>query len=193
MGKKKLKHGTAGGHAGRKRRAVTLANCPWDTGPDTAAQRAGKVIEDATYTDPETGEKRNPNGVKRARRIDLAEHLRNKGFVSERGLRAALLIRDAFERTMRSPPAIKKVQVDTSPKPDHAVAIMVDRISAYHAAVQRIPPKYWSLVTWVVIDNQHPSSHPAVKRMDLPTSTRYRVGCRAFGKMIDEIAEAMGL
>lgn len=191
---KKLSRRAAGGLGGRKPRPITLASCPWDIGPDTPSQRAGKRIEDATYTDPETGEKRNPNGVKRARRVDVAESLHRQGYVSRRGLAAALRIREAFERTMQTPPAIKKVQVDNSPKPDHAVAIIVDRISKFHAAARHIPRGYWNLVVWVVIDNRHPGSYPNVKKLKhLSPGKRHRVGCAAAARALDAVADSMGM
>lgn len=193
MAKRKLKKASRGGYASRKRRTVTVASCPWDTGPDTAAQRAGKVIEDAEWTDPETGEKRNPNGVKRARRVDIAEMLHGKGYVSERGLKAAKFITEAFEQTQKSPPAIKKVHVDTSPKPDHAIAIQIDRISRYREAVRKIPPGCWGLVAWVCVDGRHPGSYPTIKALDMSNGGKHRLACRAFGKMIEDVAEAMGL
>ena len=110
-------------------------------------------IEDAAYTDPETGKKENPNGVKRARRIDLVESYHKRGKITERQLKAAQALRLAYEGTMRTAPAIKKVQVDSSPKPDQHISIQVDRMSELHNVSRHIPVASKHVVDVVVYQN----------------------------------------
>jgi len=133
---------------------VAKGGSNWDLGATGPANRAGLMIEDATWTDPETGEKKNPNGVKRARRIDMVESYFCRGVLDYRQYTAATALRNTFEATQRSAPAIKKVQVDSSPKPDANVAIMVDRISKYSAIGKHITPRSKRVIELVVIDNQ---------------------------------------
>lgn len=141
-----------------KKKKVTVPKMPWDTGPNTLAQNYMRVIEDANYTDPETGKKVNPNGVRRARRIDWAELYHSKGVMTKRQLRAADALVMAWERTFRTPPAIKKVQVDVSPRPDAAISMQIDRVSKYHRLAKEIPKRSWPYVRHVVVDNRPLSS-----------------------------------
>ncbi|WP_439140262.1 hypothetical protein [Roseicyclus sp.] len=152
----RLKHGT--NKYGKPASQVSLAQPSWDMGPDTEAQRAGKVIEDARIWDADKGVWVNPNGVKRARRIDLIESWANTGKVTERQFKAAQALRIAFERTMCSAPAIKKVQVDTSPRPDETVAMMVDRIGAFADLMKHVPSESRAVVECVVLDNRGPNN-----------------------------------
>ncbi len=192
--KKRLKRQSRVALARRKPRAATVAPCPWDLGPTTAAQQAGKITEEATYTDPETGEKLNPNGVKRARRIDVAEFYFNKGYISESGWKAARAIREAWEATMQSQPAIKKVQVDSSPKPDAAVVIQVDRLSKLASVSKHIPPGYRGMIEHVVMSNQSAwSYHRITKRKHLSVIERRELAKKALRIMLDEVAKRMGV
>lgn len=125
-----------------------------DMGPDTTAQRAGRVIEAADWVDPETGERKNPNNVRRARRIDLVESYYRRSsnpLINERQFRAAVALRNAFEATQRTPPAIKAIQVDSSPKPDANVAMMIERQSKYHAIAKHVPKESAAVIDMVVI------------------------------------------
>lgn len=129
----------------------------WDMGPDTAAQKAGRIIEPADYVDEETGEKVNPNGVRRARRIDLVEsyHKRDRNpILDKRQFMAATSLREAYLQTQRTAPAIKKVQVDSSPKPDAHVEIMIDRLSKFSGLMKCVPTEAKSVVDIVVLENQ---------------------------------------
>lgn len=151
----------------RKEKRVSLAPMPaaianhqgrrWDRGPNTQAQRAGKVVEDAEYFDEETGEKVNPNGVKRLRKIDLVEHYARKGVIDRRQMLAGITLRSAFEGTQRTAPAIKKVQVDSTPKPDQHVEIMIDRLSRFADVFNGLNGKYREILDCVVLNNCHPA------------------------------------
>ena len=174
------------------KKPVTLSAAPppanrWDMGPDTPAQRQGKVIEDADWIDPETGKRINPNGIKRARRIDLVEtyHRRERPFLDARQYKAAVALRNAYEQTQRSAPAIKKVQVDSTPKPDANVAVMVDRASDYHAVARHIPPECRAVIDIVVVQNRAIAAHPAYKAWN------HAKGVALLRRGLDAIAEGL--
>ena len=166
------------------RRPYTPATI-WDTGPNTAAQRAGKVIEAATWRDPETGKEVNPNGVKRSRRIDVVEMYARKGILDRRQLAAALALRCAYEGTYKSPPAIKKLQVDVSPKPDHFVAILMDRIGRFSDVMVLVPKRHREIIDCVVLENRTPGW---LRKYRGP---RYRRGIERMQEALADLADAL--
>lgn len=135
--------------ARRRRDAANATTRKW-----MAANGYAPAMEDATTIDPETGKSTNPNGVKRARRIDLIEHYRIRGIITQGEFTALMALRMAYEKTQRGPPAIQEIQVDTSPKPDHAVAILMDRISGYSQMMAHVRPEHRQVITCVVLDNR---------------------------------------
>lgn len=172
-----------------KQKTVTLSqpNNRWDMGPTTVAQMAGKVIENAAWTDAD-GNKVNPNGVKRARRIDLAEsyHKRtNNQLLNERQFKAAVHIRDTFENTQRTAPAIKAIQVDSTPKPDQHVAILMDRISKYSDVMRRVPSESIKVVEAVAIDNR------AIGHLKQYRGRRHAIGVRLLQEGLNAVADHM--
>lgn len=64
-------------------RKVTLGALPWDMGPQTAMQRAGKVVEPVVHVDAETGRRVNPNGVLRTRRERWVDRYLRRGLLSD--------------------------------------------------------------------------------------------------------------
>ena len=134
-----------------KSKAVSLSQPAnrWDMGPVTASQMAGKVIENATWTDG-------------------AEHLRS-----------------AFEGTQRTAPAIKAVQVDSTPKPDQHVAILIDRISKYSDAMRRVPKESIKVVEAVAIDNR------AIGHLKEYRGRKHAVGVILLQKGLDAVADHM--
>ncbi|MEQ3625967.1 MAG: hypothetical protein ABNH26_08670 [Celeribacter sp.] len=118
------------------------------------------AIEPVTITDPETGRRTNPNGVKRARRICWYERYQRLGKLTPRQSKAAEALSLAWERTQRSAPAIKAVNVDTSPKPDANVAILVDRIGGYHAIARHVSRASRAYIDHVVLANRSIRSMP---------------------------------
>lgn len=156
----------------------------WDTGPNTQAQRRMKVVEDATWTDPETGKEVNPNGVRRARRLSVCETYRRQGLLSKRQASAAEAVLFAWERNQRTPPAIKKVNVDTSSKPDAHIAILIDRVSAYVWVIGKVPSDVRGLVEFVCRDDNFITALPGYRRsIDMQ---RLRVA-------LDDLADEIGL
>lgn len=156
----------------------------WDTGPDTWAQSRMKVIEDATWTDPETGKEVNPNGVRRACRLSVCETYRRQHLLTKRQAAAAEAVLYAWERNQRTPPAIKKVNVDTSSRPDAHIAILIDRVSAYTWVIGKVPQEARGLVEFVCRDDNFITALPGYRRsIDMQ---RLRVA-------LDDLADNLGL
>ena len=160
MSKRGLSKQARGGAAGRKRRPVTMQPDPWANRPATAAQRAGTVVEAVTWTDPDTGERKNPNGVKVIRREPLLERMRKAGDFTEQQFRAGCIIRDAFEATQVQPPAINPVQVDSSPDPAGVVAMQTDRQSHLSAVMKPVPMTASGVVVHVCCEGRPLSAFP---------------------------------
>lgn len=176
------------------RKPVTLSAMPeaktGDIGPDTPAQRQGRIIEAADWACPETGKRMNPNGIRRARKIDLIESYYRRStnpLIDARQFKAAQALRNAYEQTQKSAPAIKKVQVDTTPKPDANVAIMIDRISGYHSISKLIPSECMAVIDTVVMQNRAIGSHPAYKAWN------HAKGVDLLRQGLDAIAEGLRL
>ena len=119
---------------------VSVAQTPWDHGATGQANRIGLVIEERADIDPETGKKINPNGITGARRKDMLEVYADRGWISQRAYGAGELLRVSWLRTDigRCAPWLRE-RVDSSPKPDAAVAIQIDRISALLRVSSLIP------------------------------------------------------
>lgn len=172
----------------RQPREVSLATAMpdrWDMGPDTPAQRAGKVIEAADYVDPETGESKNPNNVRRARRVDMVEVYEKRGILDRRQVRAATILRTTYEATQRTAPAIKAIQVDSSPKPDAHVAIMVDRISKFAGVMSKVLPEYREIIDCVVLGNNIPAR---IRRFRGP---KYQTGIAHMQAALADLADRL--
>ena len=109
---------------------VSLAAMPWDHGATGLANRAGLVVEERGEVDPATGKVTNPNRVTGARRVDMIEVYRKRGWISERGAQAAVKLRLAWLATEKGQcaPWLRE-RVDSTPKPDAAIAIQIDRLS----------------------------------------------------------------
>lgn len=116
--------------AGRPRKAaVSLPD--WDHGATGLANRVGMVIEPRGELDPDTGAMVNPNSVTGARRMDMLEIYAARGWVSARGHAAGEAIRAAWLGTEKSAGTDwTRDRVDSSQKPDAAIAIQIDRMSA---------------------------------------------------------------
>ena len=158
----------------QKREKPTVATAPWETRPLTRTAGLNSVVEAAVYLDPETGKKINPNGVTRRRRVSWLEVYKSRGLLTDRQVRAGLAIQEAFERTQGSSPAIKKVQVDSSPKPDHAIEMILKRIGDYHAVARLVPKAHAVHIDHVAVQNapltsmkgcRGPAVHRYMKRL----------------------------
>lgn len=164
---RKRKRGSAKGSAAAPKSLVTLAATNWDLGASGQANRVGMAIEARGEINPETGERENPNGVIGVRRIDNIEvwhncfksGKRNRAWITTEQYNAAISYRDAFEATMRAPGTdYARPIVDSSPKPDHAVTIQMDRIGAYERAARAITPADRPILWHCVIMGAIPST-----------------------------------
>ena len=92
------------------------------------------------------------------RRVDLLEFWHKEGRISTNAYNAATALRDAFEATQRGKPALPdNDRVQSSPKPDHAVTIQIDRISRYQAIARHIEREDRAILSACVLDGQHPA------------------------------------
>ena len=119
----------------------------------------------ADWVDPETGKKVNPNGVKRVCKLSSAALYRSQGKLTPRQANAAEAVLFAWERNLRTPPAIKKVQVDVSSKPDAHIAILIDRVSAYAFVMSHVPRKGVDVVRHVARDDKRITTLPGYRRV----------------------------
>ena len=154
-------------------------------GTRPAAREDFAVIEQVGDVDPATGKIVNPNGVKRLRYADMLDVYHRKGTISDRGHLAATYLRDAWDRTQRSAPAIQEIKVDHSPKPDANIAIMVDRVSALVAVTMLIPRADAQLLHAVVCCG-NPPGWPYRGR-------RYAEGLERLRAALDRLADRLRL
>lgn len=126
--------------AANRTTAVTLAPSPWDHGAAGQANRIGLVEEERGEKDPKTGKVTNPNGVTGVRRYDMLEVYHKRGWISTAGFNAGEMFREAWLRTGigTCAPWLRE-RVDSSPKPDAAVAIQIDRMSALIKISRMVP------------------------------------------------------
>lgn len=138
---------------------MTIAETPWDHGASGQANRHGLIVEERGDKDPRTGKTVNPNGVTGVRRVDLLEYWHRRGTISTEGYNAAEKLRDAFEGTMRGKPSLPdNDRVQSSPKPDYAVTIQIERISRYDRLMRHVRQDDRAIITACVLEGRHPSS-----------------------------------
>jgi len=172
-------------------KSVTLAGSSWDMGATGQANRIGLVIEARGDLDPETGKTVNPNAVKGARKIDMMEVYFRRGWISARGFTAGEMLRNAVEDTMRGPGWADNDRVQSSPKPDQAVTMQIDRLSRLVAITKRAPTECARLVSHVAVDGNAIGSYRVDgKRVYL--GRRHEVGKVALRVAFDKFAEAIG-
>lgn len=175
----------SGRRAHATRGKVTLASSEWDHGAAGAANRVGLVVEDRGELDARTGKTVNPNGVTGVRRIDLLDFWNGRGTISTGGMNVAKLLRQAYEDTMRAPPALPdNDRVQSSPKPDQAIDIRIERISRFTALMARVPDQDREIISRCVLDGWHPSR--------VYGALRTRQGLAHLREALDRLHVAMG-
>lgn len=160
MPKPRLKHGTR--DYAQKAADVSLATPRWDHGSKGPANRAGLVKEPRGYTDPETGETRNPNNVTGVRRLDLLDRLHRDGTISDRGYKAGSHLRAAWAETQRSKSVdLSDVRVDQTSKPDAAIDIRIERISRLRGISRHIANGDGPIIYAAIYDERDVSDQAA--------------------------------
>ena len=145
--RKKRRHGTV-----NKRQPADLTVPGWDFGAEGQANRSGLQRERVADVDG-TGT------IKRARRVDMLEVWHRRGLLSASAFNAAEKLRNAFEATQKIPGLdYQRPVVDASPKPDHAVTVMIDRVSKYHEIARHIASEDLPLVARMVLDGGGPEA-----------------------------------
>ena len=156
----------------------------WDHGAMGQANRIGLMVEERADVDPETGKRVNPNGVTGVRRVDLLEFWRNRNSITEGGYQAAVRLRDAYEATMCSKPSLPdNDRVQSSPKPDTAVAIQIDRISRFDAMMRHVRHADRQIISACVLDGKHPRTLPQFK------GDRHREGLAHLRAALDYLSD----
>lgn len=175
-----------------KGKPVSLSPSPWDMGATGPANRHGLEIEEAADINPETGEVQNPNGVLRARRVDMLEVWARKGVISTAGHNVAEKLRDAFLATQKSPGWPDNDRVQSSPKPDHAVTIQIDRLSAFANIMRHIEPRDRLIIDICVLQDRSPA-HLRDKFGRRPYyGPGHKDGLIHIREALDRLARAMG-
>lgn len=142
----------------RKAPPITLMPTAWDKGADGPANRLNLVEEERGEINAATGKRENPNGVRGVRRVDMLEVWHSQGTITTAGFNIAVKLRDAFEATQRSPGWPDNDRVQSSPKPDHAVTIQIDRISAFHRIHRHVIAEDSPIISHCVIMGATPAS-----------------------------------
>ena len=151
---RKLKHGTKA--TAKPRQSVRVAPEPWDmgaNGPANAVRESAVVEGIDPEVDPDTGDvtRRNPNGVKRRVFYDMLDVYHRRGWITTRGYNAGAALRAAWERTEYGGTWLHE-RVDSTPKPDAAVARQVDRMSRLIGITKRIPREDWRILISVACE-----------------------------------------
>ena len=184
MSKRKLCPKAKAGHAASKK-PVTTAPTPWDLGAKGKANQRDLVIEDAAEVTPE-GRSVNPNGVRRARRVDMLERWHRLGKITTGGYNAAEKLRNAFEATERAPGWPDNDRVQSSPKPDHAVTIQIDRLSKFHEVYKFIPTGDRRVINHCVLSQGTPAGLREFR------GRNHEKGMAHLREALDRLAKAMG-
>jgi len=162
---------------------VSLAR--WDQGAAGPANRRGLVTEDRGDIDPETGKAVNPNGVKGARRMDMLEYWHRRGTITTAGFNAGEKLRNAYEATQRGKSWPESERVQSSSKPDQAVAIHIDRVSDYHAYAKLVHRDDQRIIDACVLSPHTPAA-AGYKR------EAYQDGLRHLRDALERLAKRMG-
>ena len=173
---------------GTRTNQISLSSSPWDHGATGKANQAGLVVEERGEVDPTTGRAVNPNGVTGTRRRDLLEFWHHRGTITTAQWNAAETLRDAYEATMRGPDALPdNDRVQSSPKPDQAVTIMIDRISRFTTLMGYVVSDDREIISRCILDGAHPGRLPQYR------GEKYRLGFDHLREALDRFALSMSV
>lgn len=133
--------------AKKRTKNVKLATAPWDMGADGPANRHGLVVES----------RGDSNAVKGVRRVDMLEFWHRRGTIGTAGYNAAVKLRNAYEATLRGRGWPDNERVQSSPKPDIAIAMQLDRLSAFVALSKHIDPRDRAIIDVCVLCGGSPA------------------------------------
>lgn len=169
---------TAKGRAAEPRAAVSLAETG-DLGTMGAAIRSRVVVE--TVKDTEAGR----GTIRRARVVDMIDHWLKARVINTAQWNTAVVLRAAWERTQQAPGTdYARPRVDSSPKPDHAVAIQIDRVSKLNAAWGRVDWKDRELLHHCVVLGLIPATLRIRDRRPFH-GANYQMGLQALRDALD--------
>jgi hypothetical protein len=170
---------------------ITIKPSPWDHGATGPANRFGLVEEERGEVNAK-GKIVNPNGIKGVRRVDMLEFWSKRGTITPGGYNAAIALRAAFENTQRSPgTSFEQDRVDSSPKPDHAVTIQIDRISGFHRINRYLARDDTALVHHVVLGGGTPATF-RIKGVRPYHGANYPAGLAELSAALERLHKAMG-
>ncbi|MEH6774946.1 MAG: hypothetical protein V7668_13555 [Cereibacter changlensis] len=139
---------------------VTLRNAPWDLGPLTPRQIAGKVIEPVTTVDPKTGKASNPNGVIRTRRETWIGRYHRRGKLTDAQANIAIELFEAAEGRPARDPLAAIIRVDDCRGERDPEAERVDARRKFFAMWKRVPAFARPVIRHVVLEDQSLRSMP---------------------------------
>ncbi len=178
-------------HGKRAGRNPTKRDELAELGLITEAARMGMTIEDVKHFDQEKGHYvGSPNSEKRVRRVDMLETWHRKGVISTAGYNAAEKLRDAFAATQKAPGWPDNDRVQSSPKPDHAVTIQIDRLSAYHRIAKLIPPQDSAIIATCVLQDRS-AAHIVTDGRRPYYGPGHKAGLTHLREALDRLADKM--
>lgn len=186
--KRRLKYGS---HQPPSAKSVTLAPPPWDMGAEGPANRVGLIMEEAADINPATGKKENPNEVKRMRRVDMLAVWHKRETISTAGFNAAEKLRDAFLATQKAPGWPDNDRVQSSPKPDHAVTIQIDRLSRFAAIYAMVEARDRPIIDCCILHDHSPAKLVIDGRRPY-YGPRHHEGLVHLRSALDRLARKMG-
>jgi len=173
----------------KAKRDVSLAEPPerWDMGAMGPANRHGLTKEPVMYTNDQ-GEQVNPNNVKRMRRMDMLEVYEKRGVITSRQRQAGMKLRNAWEATEKAPGTdYARPIVDSTPKPDAAIDIQIDRMSAYIWMARRIPQADKEILHYVACEGR------AVSHMRRYQGSGHDKGKVHLAEALERLADKLGV
>jgi len=157
---------------------ASLARFPWDVGPLTRNQIAGKVVEQVIPVDPKTGKPVHAEKVVRTRREAWIDRYHRKGKLTVQQFNIAV---ELFEASQGYPSrdVLAALRIDRQAGGDDPLAAAVDRRRKFFAMAGAVPPYARAIIAHVVMQDQ---------------SIRSIAGChdgRAEGRHLDRLQRGL--